>query len=210
MIKEIHRRIHNFFERLKVFLFFYPTLGSIRIKDESMAPPDWRKTLWDKFKNDEFFQPINLRAREHFKEYRIFINGKVIVFAVNFFLISFSISLLKNTYSIVSADYKLYNVHKVNFESYLPKNLIIEEKQKKIELAFYELIKDRKEVNKIKQELSLANKWKNEFIKLKRSEYRSNNIDIIKSNLWSFLNDLFVLFMMRKYFLQKKNHSTGS
>jgi hypothetical protein len=205
MIKDIHRRIHSFFERLKVFLFYYPTLGSIRIKDESLAPPDWRKTLWDKFKNDEFFQPINLRAKEHFKEYKIFINGKVVVFAVNIFLFSFSISLLKNTYNIVTADYKLYNIHRVNFEKYLPKNLILEEKQKKIELAYYEKLKDQKETNKIKNELTLANKWKQEYTKLKKDEYRASNVDAIKSNLWSFLNDIFVLFMMSKYFSKKKD-----
>lgn len=101
----------------------YHFVGSIRYKNESLAPQEWKRSLWDKIKNNDLFKPINIESEEHKKEFKIFIQGKVIVIAINFFLISFLHSFLTQTYIIYTAEYNIYNISKINFENYVPKEI---------------------------------------------------------------------------------------
>ena len=51
----------------------YKAIGHVRYKDDSLAPKEWKVSLWTKIKNNELLQPIDINSQEHKKEFRIFI-----------------------------------------------------------------------------------------------------------------------------------------
>lgn len=101
----------------------YKTIGHIRYKNESLAPKEWKRSLWDKIKNNDLFNPINIESEEHKKEFKIFIQGKVVIIAINFFLISFLHSFLTQTIIICKSEYNIYNISKINFKNQIPKEI---------------------------------------------------------------------------------------
>ena len=154
----------------------YKTFGHIRYKHESLAPKEWKISIWEKLKNNDFFQPININSEEHKKEFRIFIQGKVIIIAINIFLFSFIYSFVKDTYTISKAKYNIANIENINFKKQIPDDLIKTNDQKWI--SFVE--------NKLK------------------SDYYNNNFELIKSNIFSLGNDLLIIYMISKYYWKKK------
>ena len=185
------RLLERFFSSNKYF-------GSVRTKHETSAPLEWKESFWDKLKKDKLFSPIDLHSKEHFKEIRIKIGKKFIILAINIFLISFSFNIIKDTYNIIKADYSLINASKKDFTTELPNELILDEQNKINKLELYVKRKDILNIAKTTNELSIYAKWKDIFVKKEKEKYIEENKNAIKGNLFSFLNNLFVLFLILK------------
>ncbi len=172
--------------------------GNIRTKHETSAPSEWKESFWDKLKKDKLFHPIDLHSKEHFKEIRIKIGKKFIILAINIFLISFSFNIIKDTYNIAKANYSLLNASKIDFTKELPKELLLDEQNKINKLETYIKRKDILNIAKTTNELSVYAKWKEILIKNEKQNYIEENKNAIKGNLFSFLNNLFVLYLILK------------
>ena len=187
----IYNLLQKLFQKNKYF-------GSVRMKHETSAPLEWKESFWDKLKKDKLFSPIDLNNKEHFKEIRIKIGKKFIVLAINIFLISFIFNIIKDSYNIIRADYLLLSSSKIDFSKDLPENLKKEEQNKIESLGRYIKRKDVINIAKTTAELSIYAKWKEYFINDRKQKFIRENQDAIRGNLFSFLNNLFILFLILK------------
>ena len=191
MVNFLVNLLQKIFSRNKHF-------GNIRTKHEMSAPLEWRESFWDKLKKDKLFSPIDISHKSNFKEIRIKVGKKFIVLAINIFLISFSFNIAKDTYNIIRADYLLLNSSKIDFSKDLPESLKAEEQNKIKNLEIYIQNKDNINISKTTAELSIYSKWKEYLIKDKKQKYIDENVNSIKGNLFSFLNNLFILYLILK------------
>lgn len=172
--------------------------GNIRTKHEMSAPLEWRESFWDKLKKDKLFSPIDLSHKSNFKEIRIKIGKKFIVLVINIFLISFCFNLTKDTYSIIKAEYNIFKSSEIDFSKNLPKDFIKDEQNKISSLENYIKKKNTLNVIKTSAELSLFAKWKEYFTKDQKQKFIEDNKNIIKGTILSFLNNLFILYLILK------------
>lgn len=172
--------------------------GNIRTKHEMSAPLEWRESFWDKLKKDKLFSPIDLSHKSNFKEIRIKIGKKFIVLVINIFLISFCFNLTKDTYSIIKAEYNIFKSSEIDFSKNLPKDFIKDEQNKISSLENYIKKKNTLNVIKTSTELSLFAKWKEYFTKDQKQKFIEDNKNIIKGTILSFLNNLFILYLILK------------
>ena len=191
MVKFLINILEKFFSSNRHF-------GHIRTKHEMSAPLEWKESFWDKLKKDKLFSPIDLHNREHFKEIRIKIGKKFIVLAINIFLLSFTFNIIKDSYNIIRADYLLLNSSKIDFSKDLPENFKKDEQNKIESLSKYIKRKDLINIAKTTAELSIYAKWKEYFINDRKQKFIRENQDAIKGNLFSFLNNLFILYLILK------------
>lgn len=191
MVNFLVNLLQKIFSRNKHF-------GNIRTKHEMSAPLEWRESFWDKLKKDKLFSPIDLSHKSNFKEIRIKIGKKFIVLVINIFLISFCFNLTKDTYSIIKAEYNIINSSNIDFSKNLPKDFIKDEQNKISSLENYIKKKNTLNVIKTSAELSLFAKWKEYFTKDQKQKFIEDNKNIIKSTILSFLNNLFILYLILK------------
>lgn len=191
MVKLLINILEKFFSSNRHF-------GNIRTKHEMSAPLEWKESFWDKLKKDKLFSPIDLHNRENFKEIRIKIGKKFIVLAINIFLFSFTFNIIKDSYNIIRADYLLLNSSKIDFSKDLPENFKKDEQDKIRSLSRYIQKKDILNIAKTTAELSIYAKWKEYFINDRKQKFIQENQDAIKGNLFSFLNNLFILYLILK------------
>lgn len=179
----------------------YKSIGHIRYKNESMAPAEWKVSLWDKLKKNELFNPININHKENLKEYRIFFKGKVIIIAVNIFLFSFIYSFAKDTYTIAAAKYKISAIEKQDFTKEIPEELLFQYKWNKFKLT---QISEPNKTKQIRKENAIIEQWIDFTSNKLKKDYFDNNYNLIKSNILSFANNLLVIYMILKYYWKKK------
>jgi hypothetical protein len=179
----------------------YKSIGHIRYKNESMAPKEWKVSLWDKLKKNELFNPININHKENLKEYRIFFKGKVIIIAVNIFLFSFIYSFTKDTYTIAVAKYKISAIEKQDFAKEIPEELLFQYKWNKFKLT---QISEPNKIKQIRKENAIIEQWIDFTSNKLKKDYFDNNYNLIKSNILSFANNLLVIYMILKYYWKKK------
>ena len=191
MVKFLINILEKFFSSNRYF-------GSVRTKHEMSAPLEWKESFWDKFRKDKLFSPIDLHNKENFKEIRIKIGKKFIVLVINIFLLSFTFNIIKDSYNIAKADYLLLNSSKIDFSKDLPKNLLKDEQNKIRSLNNYVKRKDILNIAKTTAELSIYAKWKEYFITDRKQKFIQENENAIKGNLFSFLNNLFILYLILK------------
>lgn len=172
--------------------------GNIRTKHEMSAPIEWKESLWEKFKKDKLFSPIDLSDKSNFKEIRIRYGKKFIIVAINIFLVSFSINIGKDTYNLIKSDLFLLNVNNIDFSEDLPESLKKEEQDKINSLKNYVRKKDLLNIAKTTAELSIYAKWKEYYIKDRKQKFIEENVNSIKGNILSFLNNLFILYLILK------------
>ena len=172
--------------------------GNIRTKHEMSAPLEWNESLWEKLKKDKLFSPIDLSHKSNFKEIRIRYGKKFIIVAINIFLVSFSINIGKDTYNLIKSDLFLLNVNNIDFSEDLPQTLKKEEQDKINSLKNYVRKKDLLNVAKTTAELSIYAKWKEYYIKDRKQKFIEENVNSIKGNILSFLNNLFILYLILK------------
>lgn len=196
MIEIIIRFLGNLFKR-------HNHLGNIRTKSESFAPREWKESWWDKLKKDKLFSPIDVHSKENFKEIRIKIGKKFVIIAINIFLISFGFNLIKDTYNLIRADYSLVTISKVDFTKDIPKSMLVMEQQKIDSLEKSIKNKDDEKIKQTTSELLIIDEWKNLYISNKIQDYKNNNIEVIKNNIFSFLNNLFILYLIMKKKIKK-------
>lgn len=180
----------------------YKAIGHVRYKNESMAPNEWKRSLWDKLKHNDLFSPININSEEHKKEFRVFIQGKVIIIAVNIFLFSFIYSFAKDSYTILKAKYNISRIENIDFNSDIPKDLINSYNWKKFKREQY-LLTDKNKYKLIDKEINELDRWKEYFKEKSKKDYFENNYDLIKSNLFSFGNNLLIIYMISKYYWKR-------
>lgn len=173
-------------------------LGNIRTKHESSAPLEWKESLWDRLKKDKLFSPIDINHKSNFKEFRIKIGQRFIIFAINVFLFSFVFSVVKDTYNILKADYYILSSDKIDFSKDIPDYLNQKEQWKIFKLQNYISNKDKNNIQKTTAELLVISEWKQFYLMDKKIVFINNQIEVIKSNLFSFLNNLFILFLIYK------------
>ncbi len=191
MVKFLINILEKFFSSNRHF-------GNIRTKHEMSAPLEWKESFWDKLKKDKLFSPIDLHNRENFKEIRIKIGKKFVVLAINIFLLSFTFNIIKDSYNIIRADYLLLSSSKIDFSKDLPESLKKEEQNKIQSLDNYVKRKDISSIAKTTAELSIYAKWKEYLINDRKQKFIQENENAIKSNLFSFLNNLFILYLILK------------
>lgn len=191
MVNFLVNLLQKIFSRNKHF-------GNIRTKHEMSAPLEWRESFWDKLKKDKLFSPIDLSHKSNFKEIRIKIGKKFIVLAINIFLLSFCFNLTKDTYSIIKAEYNIFKSSEIDFSKNLPSDFIKDEQNKISNLENYIKKKDISKVIKITTELSLIAKWKEYFAKDQKQKFIEDNKNTIKGTILSFLNNLFILYLILK------------
>lgn len=175
----------------------YRYLGHVRYKDESLAPKEWKTTIWQKIKNNDLFQPININNSENYKEIKLFVAGKVIIISINIFLYSFIYAFAKDSYTIIGARYNLYKVEQINFQNKLPEELEFSYNWKKFK---YNNTKD----NHLKKELHTENLYREYIINKAKTDYIEQNYNNIKSNIISFGNHLLVIYLILKYYWKRK------
>lgn len=191
MVSRIITFLQNIFNKNKHF-------GNIRTKHESSAPLEWKESFWDKLKKDKLFSPIDINHKSNFKEFRIKIGQRFIIFAINVFLFSFVFSVVKDTYNILKADYYILSSDKIDFSKDIPNYLIQKEQWKIFKLQNYIINKDKNNIQKTTAELLVISEWKQFYLADKKIVFINNQIEVIKSNLFSFLNNLFILFLIYK------------
>jgi len=105
-------------------IFRFGPVGRIRIKGENSAPSEWKRSIWDKIKNNDLFTPINIHDENNIREIKIFFNKKVFVVGINLFLLSFSYSFIKDFYIIIQSRNKILKINEVDFSKDLPPKLL--------------------------------------------------------------------------------------
>ncbi len=191
MVNFLVNLLQKIFSRNKHF-------GNIRTKHEMSAPLEWRESFWDKLKKDKLFSPIDLSHKNNFKEIRIKIGKKFIILVINIFLLSFCFNITKDTYSIIRAEYNILKSSNKDFSKNLPNSFIKEEQNKIQSLENYIKKKDISKVIKTTAELSLIAKWKEYFVKDQKQKFIEDNKNTIKGTILSFINNLFILYLILK------------
>jgi hypothetical protein len=181
----------------------YKAIGHVRYKNESMAPKEWKRSLWDKLKHNDLLSPININSEEHKKEFRVFIQGKVIIIAVNIFLFSFIYSFAKDSYTILKAKYNISRIEQIDFNSEIPKDLLVSYNWKKFKREEYLKSKNIPKYNEINKEINEIDRWIDYSKEKSKKDYFENNYDLIKSNLFSFGNNLLIIYMIFKYYWKR-------
>ena len=175
----------------------YRYLGHVRYKDESLAPKEWKTTIWQKLKNNDLFQPININNSENYKEIKLFVAGKVVIISINIFLYSFIYAFAKDSYTIIGARYNLYKVEQINFQNKLPEELEFSYNWKKFKYN------NTKDIH-LKKELHTENLYREYIINKAKTDYIEQNYNNIKSNIISFGNHLLVIYLILKYYWKRK------
>lgn len=191
---------------MKIFKFYrLGVFGRLGVKDDSFAPPSWKVSLWEKIKNNDLFQPINIHDENNIKEIRLFFNKKVFVVGINLFLITFIYSFCRDAYTVGSARYNLLYINKKNFNEELPKELLFNYKWKKFLLNSIKDLPDKKEkVKELKVQITTI---ENTIIFVNqdaKQKYFESNFSILKSNLIPLGNDLLIIYMILKYYWKRK------
>ena len=185
----------------------YKSIGHVRYKNESLAPKEWKESLWTKLKNNDLIQPINISSEEHKKEFKIFVQGKVIIIALNIFLFTFVYNFIKDSYTISKAQYNIYQNSKINFKEQIPKDLIDSYNLKKNILKQYKNQNQLDKAHATQKEIDAIENWI-DFVENKlRQEHFNTNFEHIKSNAFSLANDLLVMYMILKYYWKKKKNT---
>lgn len=172
--------------------------GSVRTKHETSAPLEWKESFFDKLKKDKLFHPIDINNKEHFKEYRIKVGKKFVIVAINIFLISFSYNIAKDTYNILKANYLILNASKKDFSKDIPIQINLEEQNKINNLNKYIKKKDILNIAKTTNELSVYARCKEYIVSYQKNKYIEDNKNSIKGNILSFINNLFILYLILK------------
>ncbi len=181
----------------------YKAIGHVRYKNESMAPNEWKRSLWDKLKQNDLFSPININSEEHKKEFRVFIQGKVIIVAVNIFLFSFIYSFAKDSYTILKAKYNLYKIESIDFNKEIPKDLATSYNWKKFKRDQYLKSNEIDKYTQSNKEIIEIDRWIEYSREKSKKDYFEYNYDLIKSNLFSFGNNLLIIYMISKYYWKR-------
>ncbi len=185
----------------------YKSIGHVRYKNESLAPKEWKISFWTKLKNNDLIQPINISSEEHKKEFRIFVQGKVIIIAINIFLFTFVYNFIKDSYTISKAQYNIYQNSKINFKEQIPNDLMESYNLKKNKLKEYKNQNQLDKAYTTQKEIAEIENWI-DFVENKlRQEHFNTNLEHIKSNAFSLANDLLVMYMILKYYLKKKKNT---
>ena len=191
----------NIIDYIQLKLKGYRYLGHVRYKDDSLAPKEWKTNLWQKLKNNDLLNPININHSENFKEFRIFVKGKVIIIAINVFLYSFIYSFAKDSYALFQAKHNLNKIEQIDFKKQIPTDLQISYNWKKFKLS---QINDKEKIKQLKNEINISNKYIYFIEEKLKHDYFENNYSIIKSNIISFGNNLIIIYMILKYYWKKK------
>lgn len=179
--------------------------GRIGVKDESFAPSSWKTSLWEKFKNNDVFKPINIHDEENIREVRLFFNKKVFIIGINLFLLTFIYSFCKDIYFVSTARYNLSTIQNKNFYNTIPKDLLIGYKWKKFQLESIKNLPDKKDkIKQLKAQIEISESWIAAILVSSKQSYFDNNYQNLKSNIIPLGNDLLVLFMISKYYWKRK------
>lgn len=179
--------------------------GRIGVKDESFAPSSWKTSLWEKFKNNDVFKPINIHDEDNIREVRLFFNKKVFVIGINLFLLTFIYSLCKDIYFVSTARYNLSTIQNKNFYNTLPSDLLFQYKWKKFQLKSIKDIPDKQlKAKELQIQINIAESWIAANLASTKQSYFDNNYQNLKSNIIPLGNDLLVLFMISKYYWKRK------
>lgn len=185
----------------------YKSIGHVRYKNESLAPKEWKISFWTKLKNNDLIQPINISSEEHKKEFKIFVQGKVIIIAINIFLFTFVYNFIKDSYTISKAQYNIYQNTKINFKEQIPNDLMESYNLKKNKLKEYKNQNQLDKAHTTQKEIAAIENWI-DFVENKlRQEHFNTNLEHIKSNAFSLANDLLVMYMILKYYWKKKKNT---
>jgi hypothetical protein len=183
----------------------FGAFGRIGVKDESFAPTSWKTSLWEKFKNNDVFKPINIHDEENIREVRLFFNKKVFIIGINLFLLTFIYSFCKDIYFVSTSRYNLSTIQNKNFYNTIPSDLLFQYKWKKFQLESIKNIPDKKEKAKELQiQINIAENWMAASLASSRQSYFDNNYQNLKSNIIPLGNDLLVLFMISKYYWKRR------
>lgn len=164
-------------------IFKFGAVGRIRIKGEHSAPLEWKRSFWDKLKNNDLFTPINIHDENNIREIKIFFNKKVFVIGINLFLLSFSYSFVKDFYTILHARNNLLKINKIDFSKELPTQLTS---------------------NKFKNNTEINKEWINVMSANLKDKFWQTNMQTLNSTIWPLTNDLLILLMISKYYWKRK------
>lgn len=179
--------------------------GRIGVKDESFAPSSWKTSLWEKFKNNDVFKPINIHDEQNIREVRLFFNKKVFIIGINLFLLTFIYSLCKDIYFVSTSRYNLSTIQNKNFYNTMPQDLLFSYKWKKFQLESIKNDPDKKEkIQELKNQIENSESWISAILSSSKQSYFDNNYQNLKSNIIPLGNDLLVLFMISKYYWKRK------
>jgi len=162
-------------------IFKFGAVGRIRIKGESSAPLEWKRSLWDKLKNNDLFTPINIHDENNIREIKVFFNKKVFVIGINLFLLSFSYSFVKDFYIIIQSRNNLLAINKIDFSKELPPKLLNSSTNKELNYQ-----------------------WAASMSALLKEKYWQTNMQTFKSTIWPLTNNLLILLMISKYYWKRK------
>ena len=162
-------------------IFRFGAVGRIRIKGENFAPPEWKRSIWDKLKNNDLFTPINIHDENNIREIKIFFNKKVFVVGINLFLLSFSYAFIKDFYTIIQSRNNILKINQIDFTKELPPKLLNSSTNKE-----------------------LNDQWINSMSAYLKEKYWQTNMQTFKSTIWPLTNDLLILLMISKYYWKRK------
>jgi len=179
-------------------IFKFGAAGRIRVKGESLAPTEWKRSLWDKLKNNDLFTPINIHDESNIREIKFFFNKKVFVIGINLFLFTFIYSFTKDVFQIMQARQNIININKIDFSKKLPNSIINDHNN---------LIKSSsKNSPDLQAIIQNNNKWIVAMTNLLKENYWEVNFQTIKSTIWPLTNDFLILLMISKYYWKRKKY----
>ena len=178
-------------------IFKFGAVGRIRIKGEESAPKEWKRSIWDKIKNNDLFSPINIHDENNIREIKIFYNKKVFIIGINLFLVSFAYSFIKDVNSIFQARQNIININKIDFNKEIPSSVTSD------------YIKLKQEFNatksqKLKSIIIDKENTINAFTTYLKERHWQQNTQLLKSNIIPLCNDLLILLMISKYYWKRK------
>lgn len=189
-----------FFKHYKFGIF-----GRLGVKDESFAPPSWKTSLWEKFKNNDVFKPINIHDENNIRELRFIFNKKIFILGINIFLFSYVYSFAKDIYTVANARYNLNNINKINFNKDIPQELLISYNWKKFLLESIKNDSSKKEkIKELEIQIKTAESFISAYNNTARQIYFDSNYQNLKTNLIPLGNDLLILYMITKYYWKRK------
>lgn len=179
-------------------IFKFGPAGRIKVKGEHSAPVSWKneKSFIEKLLANELLPSINIHDENNIKEIKFFLNKKFYVIGINIFLFSFSFSLCKDIYTISKSLYNIYQIDNIDFTKIITPSFI--------EAHENNLIKAKNDKS-LKLKVKQDQKWIDEINNFRKEEFFKSNSDSVKNTILSFANNLFILFMITKYYWKRKS-----
>ena len=105
--------------------------------------------------------------------------------------------------TILKAKYNLYKIESIDFNKEIPKDLATSYNWKKFKRDQYLKSNEIDKYTQSNKEIIEIDRWIEYSREKSKKDYFEYNYDLIKSNLFSFGNNLLIIYMISKYYWKR-------